>query len=134
VTAVRRSRDHGAATAGREYNLLVPLKAQPQRRFARLKAEHPVYVEVLTERKPGEFWRTRSIGEGGCSFRSSEGLGYLSLTKVAIALRGRVVTADGRVVYAVRDREGYEVGVEFLRVSQEDRQHIRALVAGVAGA
>jgi hypothetical protein len=44
-----------------------------------------------------------------------------------------VVTADGRVVYAVPDREGYEVGVEFLRVSSEDRMHIRSLVAGAAG-
>jgi hypothetical protein len=111
----------------------VSLKVQPKRRFARLKAEHPVYVEVLAERNAGEFARTRSIGEGGCSFRSPEGLGYLSLMKVAIALRGRVVSADGRVVYAVRDREGYEVGVEFLRVSQEDRAHIRALVAAAAG-
>jgi hypothetical protein len=111
----------------------VPHKATPKRRFPRLKAEHPVFVEVLDERGPQEFSRTRSIGEGGCSFRSPQGIGYLSLMKVAISLQGRVVAADGRVVYAVhlpgRD-SGFEVGVEFLRVSAEDRLHIRAMVAG----
>ena len=111
----------------------MPSKATPQRRFPRLKAEHPVFVEMLAERSGGEFARTRSIGEGGCSFHSSEGVGYLSLMKLSIALQGKVVTADGRVVYAVRDRNGFEVGVEFLRVSSEDRMHIRSLVAGAAG-
>ena len=111
----------------------MPPTTSPQRRFPRLKAEHPVFVEVLAERGGGEFARTRSIGEGGCSFHSPEGVGYLSLMKVSIALQGKVVTADGRVVYAVRERQGYEVGVEFLRVSSEDRMHIRSLVAGGAG-
>jgi hypothetical protein len=91
-----------------------------------------VLVEVLDERGEQGFSRTRSIGEGGCSFHSPGGIGYRSLMKLAISLRGKVVAADGRVVYAVhlpgRDH-GFEVGVEFLRVSAEDRLHIRALVA-----
>jgi hypothetical protein len=110
----------------------MPFKAQPKRRFQRLRGEHPVFVEVLDERGPQGFSRTRSIGEGGCSFKSDDGIGYLSLMKLSIALEGRVVSADGRVVYALhlpgRD-SGYEVGVEFLRVSAEDRMHIRTLVA-----
>jgi len=41
-----------------------------------------------------------------------------------------VVIADGRAVYQLAsDEGGYEVGVEFLRVSSEDRLHIRQLVA-----
>jgi hypothetical protein len=107
-------------------------KQPPKRRFPRLNGEHPVFVEVLDERGPQGFSRTRSIGEGGCSFRSPDGIGYLSLMKLCISLQGKVVNADGRVVYAVHlpGREpGYEVGVEFLRVSAEDRLHIRALVA-----
>lgn len=111
----------------------MPAKVQPKRRYPRLKAEHPVFVEVFDERGPQGFSRTRSIGEGGCSFKSPEGIGYLSLMKLSIALEGKVVSVDGRVVYAtelpVRDG-GYEVGVEFLRVSTEDRLHIRALVSG----
>jgi hypothetical protein len=111
----------------------MPGKVQPKRRFPRLKTEHPVFVEVLDERGPQGFARTRSIGEGGCSFKSEDGIGYLSLMKLSIALEGKVVSADGRVVYALhlpgRDG-GYEVGVEFLRVSSEDRLHIRSMVGG----
>jgi hypothetical protein len=111
----------------------MPGKVQPKRRFPRLKTEHPLFVEVLDERGPQGFARTRSIGEGGCSFKSEDGIGYLSLMKLSIALEGKVVSADGRVVYALhlpgRDG-GYEVGVEFLRVSSEDRLHIRSMVGG----
>jgi hypothetical protein len=101
-----------------------------KRRFARLRVEHPVFVEVLEERGTQGFSRTRTLGEGGCSFKSPHDIGYLSLMKVAISLSGRVVTADGRAVYQLPQRDGgYEVGVEFLRVSSEDRLHIRQLIS-----
>src|SRR4051794_5913219 len=102
-----------------------------KRRYPRLKADQPVFVEVLEERAPQGFSRTHTIGEGGCSFNSPHGIGYLSLMKVSIALEGKVVVADGRAVYQVPQNDGsYEVGVEFLRVPSEDRIHIRQLVAG----
>src|SRR5262245_45875620 len=101
-----------------------------KRRFLRLRVEHPVFVEVLEERGSQGFSRTRTIGEGGCSFKSPHDIGYLSLMKVAISLSGRVVTADGRAVYQVPHTDGsYEIGVEFLRVSGEDRLHIRQLIS-----
>jgi hypothetical protein len=50
--------------------------------------------------------------------------------KVSISLAGRVVTADGRAVYQLPAGNGnYEVGVEFLRVSSEDRLHLRQLIS-----
>jgi hypothetical protein len=105
----------------------------PRRRFPRLQTEQPVFVEVLEERGMQGFSRTRTIGEGGCSFRSPQGIGYLSLMKLSISLQGKVVTADGRVVYERPVRAGgYEVGVEFLRVSSDDRLHIRSLVTAPA--
>ncbi len=101
-----------------------------KRRFPRLRVEQPLFVEVLDEQGPQGFSRTRTIGEGGCSFKSDYGIGYLSLVKLSISLSGRVVTADGRAVYQLQQRDGgYEVGVEFLRVSGEDRLHIRQLVS-----
>jgi hypothetical protein len=101
-----------------------------KRRYQRLKVDQPLFVEVLEERGSQGFSRTRTIGEGGCSFNSPQGIGYLSLLKLSIALEGKVVTADGRAVYQVSKDDGsYEVGVEFLRVSSEDRLHIRQLVA-----
>ena len=100
-----------------------------KRRYARLKVDQPLFVEVLEERGTQGFSRTRTIGEGGCSFTSAEAIGYLSLMKLSIALQGKVVVADGRAVYQLPVDGGYEVGVEFLRVSNEDRLHIRQLVA-----
>ena len=101
-----------------------------KRRFPRLRVEHPLFIEVLDEKGPQGFSRTRSIGEGGCSFSSPNDIGYLSLMKVSISLAGRVVTADGRAVYQLPKGDGgYEVGVEFLRVSSEDRLHLRQLVS-----
>ncbi|HEV8242284.1 MAG TPA: PilZ domain-containing protein [Thermoanaerobaculia bacterium] len=100
-----------------------------KRRYPRLHVEHPVFIEVLEERGAQGFSRTRSIGEGGCSFASPQDIGYLSLMKVSISLAGRVVTADGRAVYQLPKGDGYEVGVEFLRVSSEDRLHLRQLAS-----
>src|SRR5580765_8718 len=96
-----------------------------KRRFPRLRVDQPIFLEVLDERGPQAFARTRTIGEGGCSFKSPYGIGYLSLMKLSISLVGRVVTADCRAVYQVPEGDGaFEVGVEFLRVSNEDRLHI----------
>lgn len=105
-----------------------------KRRYPRLRVEHPLFIEVLEERGPQGFSRTRTIGEGGCSFASPHDIGYLSLMKVSISLAGRVVTADGRAVYQLPQGNGggYEIGVEFLRVSSEDRLHLRQLVSSRA--
>jgi len=101
-----------------------------KRRYPRLKVDQPMFIEVLEERGTQGFSRTRTIGEGGCSFSTPNPIGYLSLMKISIALQGKVVIADGRAVYqVVKEDGGYEVGVEFLRVSSEDRLHIRQLVA-----
>ena len=101
-----------------------------KRRFPRLRVEQPLFLEVLEERGPQGFARTRSLGEGGCSFNSPYDIGYLSLVKVNISLSGHVVSCDGRAVYQLpKDDGGYEIGVEFLRVSNEDRLHIRQLVS-----
>ena len=104
-----------------------------KRRYPRLRVEHPLFIEVLEERGTQGFTRTRSIGEGGCAVKSPQDIGYLSLMKVSISLAGRVVTADGRAVYQLpAGNGGYEVGVEFLRVSSEDRLHLRQLVSSRA--
>jgi hypothetical protein len=101
-----------------------------KRRFARLRVDQPLFVEVLEERGAQGFSRTRTIAEGGCSFKSPHDIGYLSLMKISISLSGHVVIADGRAVYQLPQNDGgYEVGVEFLRVSSEDRLHIRQLVS-----
>ncbi|HEX9944878.1 MAG TPA: PilZ domain-containing protein [Thermoanaerobaculia bacterium] len=100
------------------------------RRFPRVPAEHAVMVRLLGVRPFEEFARTRVIGPGGCMFVSEESLGYGSLMELSIALRGRVVKTDSRVVYEIcKSSTEHQVGVEFLRISPADRAFIEALIA-----
>jgi c-di-GMP-binding flagellar brake protein YcgR len=112
------------------------MRPQPRtRRFARTQAQHCVMVRLLGSTGFEEFARTRVIGAGGCMFVSEESLGFGSLMELSIALRGRVVRTDGRVVYEIRrsDTE-HQVGVEFLRISPADRTFLETLVASAAPA
>jgi hypothetical protein len=86
-------------------------------------------VRLLGPTSFEEFARTRVIGPGGCMFVSEESLGYGSLMELSIALRGRVVKTDSRVVYEIRRSETeHQVGVEFLRISSADRAYLEKLV------
>jgi hypothetical protein len=89
----------------------------------------PILVRVLGDRPHEELTRTRTIGLGGCMFVSNDPPTYLQLLELLIALDGRgVVRVDGRVAYTRRGGRLYEVGVEFLRVSANDRQRLSAVV------
>lgn len=110
-----------------------PLRAK--RRYPRVQVDRPALIRVVAPepaQKPYEdFARTRVLGAGGCMFESSEPLGYGSLAELLIALGGRVVKADGRVVWEApqRQQDRHQVGVEFLRISSEDRALIESLVS-----
>ncbi len=100
------------------------------RRFPRIDAEHAVMVRLLGLSDFEEFARTRVIGPGGCMFVSEESLGFGSLMELSIALRGRVVKTDSRVVYEIRkSATEHQVGVEFLRISSADRTYLETLAA-----
>jgi hypothetical protein len=107
------------------------MQVQPKiRRFPRVPAVHAVMVRLLGGQAFEEFARTRVLGPGGCMFVSEESLGYGSLMELSIALRGRVVKTDSRVVYEVqKSATEHQVGVEFLRISPADRAFIESLVA-----
>lgn len=99
-----------------------------QRRFPRMRCEHPIRVKLLGSQPSVEFGTTRVIGLGGCMFTSDRSIGYRSLLELQIPMPGGMVSADGRVAYEIRKREGeFEVGVEFLRLSQAHRARIRSL-------
>ena len=104
-------------------------RQRQSRRFPRIQARHAVMVRLLGPTSFEEFARTRVIGPGGCMFVSEESLGYGSLMELSIALRGRVVKTDSRVVYEIRRSETeHQVGVEFLRISSADRAYLEKLV------
>lgn len=100
------------------------------RRFPRVPAEHAVIVRLLGVQPFEEFARTRVLGPGGCMFVSEESLGFGSLMELCIAVQGRVVKTDSRVVYEIsKSPTEHQVGVEFLRISSTDRAFIENLVA-----
>jgi hypothetical protein len=97
------------------------------RRFPRVQAEHAVMVRLLGTFPFEEFARTRVIGPGGCMFVSQESLGFGSLMELSIALQGRVLKTDSRVVYEIsKGSNEHQVGVEFLRISPAEigRAHV----------
>lgn len=100
------------------------------RRFPRVPAEHAVMVRLLGVRPFEEFARTRILGPGGCMFVSQESLGFGSLMELSIAVQGRVLKTDCRVVYEIRKgEEEHQVGVEFLRISSADRAFLETVVS-----
>lgn len=104
-----------------------------QRRFPRVEAKHAVMVRLLGGQPFEEFARTRVLGPGGCLFVSQESLGFGSLMELSIAVQGRVLKTDARVVYEFeRDGREHHVGVEFLRISSADRGFLQSFV-GVRG-
>ena len=111
------------------------MQHQPKlRRFPRVPAVHAVMLRLLGVKAFEEFARTRVLGPGGCMFVSEESLGYGSLMELSIALRGRVVKTDSRVVYEIqKSATEHQVGVEFLRITPADRAFIESLVDRKAG-
>jgi hypothetical protein len=106
------------------------MKSSPKiRRFPRVPAEHAVMVRLLGVTPFEEFARTRIIGPGGCMFVSEESLGFGSLMELSIAVQGRVLKTDGRVVYEIRKSPTeHQVGVEFLRITPADRAFLETFV------
>lgn len=99
------------------------------RRFPRVQAEHAVMVRLLGVQPFEEFARTRILGPGGCMFVSEESLGFGSLMELSIAVQGRVLKTDSRVVYEIRKSPTeHQIGVEFLRISPADRAFLESVV------
>lgn len=115
------------------------MNLRQKRRFQRIRVDRPALVRLVDpepDQYPHEdFAKARVVGAGGCMVESSFPLGYGSLTDVLIALGERVVRADGRVVWESDRGSGrHEVGVEFLRISHDDRALIESLVSRAGSA
>ena len=110
------------------------MNLRAKRRFPRVRVDRPVMISLIEadpyREKIDQFTRTRMLGAGGCMFESPVSLGFGSLAQVVIALGERTIKADARVAWE-SDGGGdrHAVGLEFLRISREDRASIEALVA-----
>jgi hypothetical protein len=99
-----------------------------RRRFPRIPSENAVLVKKLEAQRIEGFVKTRVMGLGGCMFVSDEPLGVGTHLEILISVRGVVAKAIGHVVYEVpkKPRE-IEVGVEFVELTEPDRQVIESL-------
>lgn len=95
------------------------------RRFPRAACQHSALLRLTGDRRGEEFARTQILGLGGCQLVAEDGLGSGSRMELLIALGGRVVKTDARVVYERRRADArHEIGVEFLRLAPADRDLI----------
>lgn len=101
--------------------------SQDQRRYPRLSSSLAVLATRLGESPREEIGRTRVVGLGGCSFVSRERFGVGSALELLITVGRDVIRSHVRVVYENPSQEGWEVGVEFLEISQVDRQRLARL-------
>ncbi len=99
-----------------------------RRRFPRIASHHSVLLKRLGDEMEG-FAQTQTIALGGCSVVSNEPVGTGSTLELLIAAEGGVITARGRVVYENDLPDGrFELGVEFLDLSQDDAWRIQQVL------
>jgi hypothetical protein len=104
-----------------------------QRRFPRIRTENPVHVRKIGDEGREECAKTSTLGLGGCMFIAAEPLGGESIVDLLISVRPkRVIEARGRVIYEVPHEtvpgaQAFEVGVEFLSISEPDRLALEEL-------
>ncbi len=105
---------------------------EQRRRFPRVPSKNAVLVKKLDEESHIEgFVKTRELGLGGCMFTSDEELGVGSYLNLLISVKGKVATVIVRVIYETPQKDGdFGIGVEFIRISKEDRRLIEVLWAG----
>jgi len=106
---------------------------RPFRHFPRLSIE----IGVLVRKAGGEsseiLATTRSVSSGGCMLVHDQGLGVGSPLELLISLPGRVIKAQGQVVWENERASGeVEMGIEFLRMNSEDRRILEATIATTA--
>jgi hypothetical protein len=105
------------------------------RRYPRVPAENALLVKKIGQEDSELLAKTRTVGVGGCMFVHREALGVGSAVELLISLPGRVIKAQGRVVWeTVVGPDQVEVGVEFLRISPQDRQSLEAALSTHAAA
>lgn len=102
---------------------------EPTRRFPRVPVESPVLVR-RHEGDPGAFSEAKCLGGGGCMFLHREKLEPGELLTVTISVKGGFIQATARVAYTNPTEGGYEVGMEFLELSDLDRAALDELLGG----
>ena len=98
-----------------------------RRRFPRVPLEIAVLVELLGDQIGDQIARTQDLSVGGCLFTCPSSFPPGSVVQLLINVKGEVIDAVGRVVYATPVASGFELGVEFVFIRDAHRARIEGL-------
>ena len=107
---------------------ILPDQADGRRKYPRIPSKNSVLVRVLGKTEMEGFAKTEILGLGGCMFKSDVELEKGSYLDILIAVHHTVIKAFCKVAYTYRREDGaWEVGVEFLQITDTDRKLIETL-------
>jgi hypothetical protein len=113
----------------------MPEKPAPARRFPRFLAEYPVLVRKAGKIGSEKLAKTRTIGGGGCMFIFHEPIAVGTELDLVISCSGRIIKAHSRVVWqSTTNPYQNEIGVEFLRMTPDDKATFEETLAALAAA
>ncbi|MDD5729580.1 MAG: PilZ domain-containing protein [Candidatus Omnitrophica bacterium] len=105
-----------------------------KRKFVRIAENMSISYQVMHTSKTGDFL-TRDMSLGGISFYVSEFIPKDTVLKIKIDLTHLFLSLEAlvRVVWVVEDhhKERYEVGAEFLNLSEDDTRNLFEYVSSV---
>lgn len=100
-----------------------------RRKFPRVPSSLTVLASKLGTNESEGFVKTQVIGLGGCMFSADEAMGVGSYVDLLISIKREVLNARAKVVYENATETGFEVGVEFVQITEENRRRLRELFA-----
>jgi len=100
-----------------------------QRRFVRAKFDCKIIIHTPKEHVIVS--HTENIGAGGIMVIINESLQVSSVVGLEIYLNGEPIVCSGRIAWAVENQGCYDTGVEFTKISEEDRRVIDNLVKSI---
>jgi PilZ domain len=100
-----------------------------KRRYPRVPSENAVLVRKIGVEGVEEFAKTKSMGANGCGFLADEPLGEGSYIELLISVTYKVINTRARVVYEIPADGRWEIGVEFVRLDEEDREIVDTLMS-----
>lgn len=118
----------------RRVNIFSNSSGKEKRVFTRLKTHHLIKYRVLSSREKTLSF-VRNISAGGVLFYSEEELPLDSTLemKINIPPNTEPVNVIAKVVrsHPLKKVGGYEVGVEFVHIEEEDRELINKRILGI---
>ncbi|MFA7677200.1 MAG: PilZ domain-containing protein [Candidatus Omnitrophota bacterium] len=112
-------------------------EGKEKRRFVR--ASYPCKIVIFTPDEATFTVNTENIGAGGIRVILSRELRISLLTDLEVFLKDKAIKCKGRIVWVIKkdsqtpdNSPDYDTGIEFYRISEEDRKFIKRVVESLA--